>query len=81
VPLLDISLGKDWITKSMSMMIAAKINLRIMCDMERVFGTVWCQMISLSFLFLTPRDSSLVTNRFVFKEPFTPAVKLVCMAF
>jgi len=48
-----------------------------MSDIERIFWTVLFRMASRMFLSSTPRDSSLVRNWFVCKEPRTPVVKLV----
>jgi len=50
-------------------------------DMERVFWTVLFWIASLVFLFFTPSVSSLVGNWSVCREPRTPVVKLICVAF
>jgi len=75
--LLTISVGRVWSVHSVLEFNAIKKNLRIMSDIERVFGTVLLHMASRVFLFFTPIDSSLVRNWFVCKEPRTPVVKLV----
>ena len=60
---------------------AIKKNLRIMSDIERVFGTVLNRMASRVLVFFTPSDSSLVRHWFVCREPRTPVVELVWEAY
>jgi len=57
--LLAISVGRVWSVHSVLEFSATKKNLRIMSDIERVFGTVLLRMASRVFLFFTPSDSSL----------------------
>jgi len=75
--LLVISVGRVWSVHSVLEFSAIKKNLRIISDIERVFWTVLLRMASRVFLFLTPGDSSLVRNWFVWREPRTPVVKMV----
>ena len=75
--LLTISVGRFWSVHSVLEFQTIKKNLRIMSDIERVFWTVLLRMTSRVCLFLTPSDSSLVMNWFVWREPRTPVVKLV----
>ena len=74
--LLTISVGRFLSVHSVLEFNAIKKNLRIMSDIERVFWTVLLRMTSRVCLFLTPSDSSLVMNWFVWREPRTPVVKL-----
>jgi len=76
-----ISVGRDWSVHSVFEFSAMKKNSRIISDIERGFWTILFRMASRAFLFFTPSDSSLVSNRFVRREPRTPAVKLICVAF
>ena len=46
-----------------------------------IFWTVLFRIASLVFLFPTPSISSLVRILFVCREPRTPVVKLICVAF
>jgi len=78
--LLVISVGRDWNVDSILEFSAMK-NLRIISDMERVFRIVLFRIASLVFLIFTPSVSSLVRNWFVCREPRTPVVKLICVAF
>ena len=75
--LLAISVGRVWSVHSVLGFSAIKKNLRIMSDVERVFWTVLLRMASRVFLFVTPSDSSVVRNWFVWMEPRTPVVKFV----
>ena len=75
--LLTISVGSIWSVQSDLEFSAIKKKLSIMSDIERVFWTVLFRMASRMFLSSAPRDSSLVRNWFVCKEPRTPVVKLV----
>ena len=75
--LLTISVGKFWSVHSVLEFNAIKKNLRIVSDIERLFGTDLFRMASRVLLFFTPSDSSLVRNWFVCKKPCTPVVKLV----
>ena len=77
--LLVIFVGRDWSVYSILELSAMKKNLWIISDI--VFWTVLFRMASLVFLFFTPSVSSLVRNRFVRREPRTPVMKLICMAF
>ena len=79
--LLVISASRDWSVHSVLEFNAIKNNLRIISDIQRVFWTVLFRIASCVFLFFTPSDSSLVRNWFVCREPFTPVVKLICVAF
>jgi len=75
--LLTISVGRFWSVHSVLEFKAIKKNLRIMSDIERVLWTVLLRMAPRVCLFLTPSDSSLVMNWFVWREPRTPVVNLV----
>ena len=75
--LLTISVGRFWSVHSVLELYAINKNLKIMSDIESVFLTVLFRMASRVFMFFTPRDSSLVRNWFVCREPRTPVVKLV----
>jgi len=79
--LLTISMGRFWSVQSVLEFSAIKKNLRIISDIERVFWTVLFRMASRVFVFFTPRDSSLMRNWLVCREPRTPVVKLVWEAF
>jgi len=79
--LLMISVFRVWSFHSVLEFSAIKKNLRIISNIERVFGTVLLRMASRVFLFFTPSDSSLVRNWFVWREPRTPVVNLVEEAF
>ena len=79
--LLVSSVGRVWSVHSVLEFSAMEKNLRIISDIERVFWTVLLRMASRVFLFLTPGDSSLVRNWFVWREPRTPVVKMVWEAF
>jgi len=63
--LLVISVGRDWSVHSVLEFNATKRILRIISDIGRDFWTVLFRIASLSFLFFTPSDSSLVRNWFV----------------
>ena len=75
--LLTISVGRVWSVRSVLEFNARKKNLRIVSDIERLFGTDLFRMASRVLLFFTPSVSSLVRNWFVCSEPRTPVVKLV----
>jgi len=60
--LLVISVGRVWSVHSILEFIALLKNLRIMSEMERVFGTLLFGIASLVFVFYTPSVSSLVRN-------------------
>ena len=75
--LLATSVGRVWSVHSVWEFSAIKKNLRIMSDVERVFWTVLLRMASRVFLFVTPSDSSVVRNWFVWREPRTLVVKFV----
>ena len=79
--LLVISVGRDWSVHSILEFSALKKNLRITSDMERVFWTVLFRIASLVFLFFTPSVSSLVRKWFVCRDPCTPVVKFIFVAF
>ena len=74
--LLTISVGRFWSVQSVLEFNAIKKNLRIIpiSDIERVFWTVLFRMASRVFVFFTPRDSSLMRNWLVCREPRTPVV-------
>ena len=75
--LLAISVGRVWSVHSVLELSTIKKNLMIMSEIERVFGTFLLRMASRVFLFLTPRESSLVRNWVVWREPRIPVVKFV----
>jgi len=74
--LLTVSVGRFWSVHSVLEFKVIKKNLKTMSDIERIFRTVLLRMASRVCLFLTPSDSSLVMNWFVWREPRTPVVKL-----
>jgi len=81
---LVISVGRDWSVHSdleFNAIHCKNKNLRIISDVKRVFWIVLFRIASLVFLFFTPSDSSLVRNWFLCREPRSPVVKLICVAF
>ena len=79
--LLTVSVGRFWSVQSVLEFCATKKNLRIISNIERVYWTVLFRMASRVFVFFTPRDSSLMRNWLVCREPRTPVVKLGWEAF